>query len=111
MGLPGARSLENWTEMVEPLSTLSPVGAVATTSNGGGGVAVVAEAGEVWERGIMMNPAAATATTKAATAITHRRVPVRSFLRECFPGAIAAAMLSVVVVAQAGREAQIAAVI
>src|SRR5271170_6653176 len=37
MGLPGARSLENWTEMVEPSATLVPVGVVDTTVSALGG--------------------------------------------------------------------------
>ncbi len=44
MGLPGARSVENWTEMVASPATPSPVGVVLTTVNGLGGTAVVADA-------------------------------------------------------------------
>ena len=105
--------MENSTEMVEPVSTLSPVGVVLTTVNGAGGGAVVAEAEGLWGRGMAMNPTAANARAAPPTAQTQIRVflPLGSFLRECFPEAMATGIVPVVFVPQALREAQIAAVI
>ena len=36
IGLPGARSVENWTEIVEPAATLAPVGETEATVRAGG---------------------------------------------------------------------------
>jgi len=109
-GLPGARSVENWTEITEPLSTLAPVGAVLSTLRTGGGVEVVAAAG-LWGRGMSANPAAATARATTATATTHRRAPRNDLFCACCPWAMAMEMLPAGLAAQAGREAQMAAMI
>jgi hypothetical protein len=44
MGLPGARSVENWTITVEPADTLAPVGETESTVSAGGGADGVAAA-------------------------------------------------------------------
>ena len=44
MGLPGARSVENCTVMVDPAATLAPVGETDATVSAGGGVDGVAAA-------------------------------------------------------------------
>jgi hypothetical protein len=88
IGLFGARSVENCTEMVDALSTLLPVGAVCTTVSRGGGFAVVADATGAWGREITMNPIAATPRTKVEVPMTHRRAPVRFVLGECLPVAM-----------------------
>src|ERR1700722_1279930 len=44
IGLPGARSVENWTVTVEPAATLAPVGETESTVSAGGGADGVAEA-------------------------------------------------------------------
>src|SRR5580658_8176514 len=111
MGLFGARSVENWTEMVASPATLSPLGVVLNTVNGVGGAAVVADAEVLCERRIDAYPAAATANVRAPTKKIHRRVLLGSFLRECFPVAMARRILPVDLAAQPRTEAQIAAVI
>ena len=111
MGLPGARSVENWTEMVASPGASSPVGDVLSTRNGAGGAAVVAEAGALWLRGMKTIPAAANARVRAPTTRTQRSVFLPSFWRECFPEAMATEMLPVVLAAQARTESQIAVVI
>src|SRR3984957_5921748 len=101
--LPGARSVENWTEITAPLSTLAPVGAVLSTLRTGGGLEVVAAAG-VWGRGMRANPAAATARATMATAMTHRRAPRNDLFCTCCPWAMAKEMLPAGLGPQAGRE-------
>ncbi len=73
MGLPGARSVENWTEIVASLATLSPVGAVLTTLKARVGRPSRRTPPRWWLRGTRTNPAAATASANAPARMTHRR--------------------------------------
>ena len=88
IGLLGARSVENCTEMVDALSTLLPVGAVCTTVRSGGGLATVAEATGEGGRETRIKPTAARPRTRVEAPMTHRRAPVRSRLGACFPEAM-----------------------
>ena len=83
IGLPGPRSVENCTEMVDPAATLLPVGDTETTLSAGGGAVGVAAA---WLKCRLVTTTAAAATTSTAAPtvrITHHRVPLR--LRTCSP--------------------------
>ena len=87
-GVLGARSVENWTEIVEPAATLFPVGEVVTTLSAGGGLLGLAEAGVFRTCTNTTSPAAATASAAAQAArMTHRCGPLSG--RACSPELIA----------------------
>src|SRR5271165_5720142 len=76
MGLPGARSVENCTEMVDPAATFVPVGVTPVTVRATGGAVGVAEAWLARSFSTRTKPAAATTTAATqAKRITHRRRP------------------------------------
>jgi len=73
MGLPGPRSVENCTEMVDPAATLVPVGDTETTLSAGGGAVGVAAA---WLKCRFVTTMAAAATTSTASTNVHLEVAV-----------------------------------
>src|ERR1039458_7850281 len=76
MGLPGARSVENCTEMVDPAATFAPVGDTDATVRATGGAVGVAEASLSRAWSITTKPPAASTSAAAHTAtITHARRP------------------------------------
>jgi len=83
MGLLGARSVENCTEMVEPASTLVPFGETEVTVRGGGGVVGFAPALVPKWSTATKPPAARTTTT--AQMVTTIHVRDRLILAACSP--------------------------
>ena len=78
MGLPGARSVENCTEIVDPAATLVPVGDTDDTVSATGGAVGVAEASLSRTWSITAKPAVARTSAAAQTATTtHTRGPFR----------------------------------
>ena len=88
MGLPGARSVEKRTEMVEPAATSDPVGETDTTVRAAGGAVGVAAAWLKCRWSVATRPAPATTSTARPTVrTTHQRGPLR---RTCSPDMTAA---------------------
>ncbi len=67
MGLPGARSVENCTEIVDPAATFVPVGVTDATVSAGGGAVGVAAASSSRAWSITAKPAAARTSAAAHT--------------------------------------------
>jgi pyruvate/2-oxoglutarate dehydrogenase complex dihydrolipoamide acyltransferase (E2) component len=84
IGLFGARSVEKWTEMVDPATTFVPVGETVATVSAGGGFGGVPEAWVFRKWATAAKPPAATASAAAQMAtITQPRGRFRA--RTCDP--------------------------
>jgi hypothetical protein len=91
MGLPGAKFVENSTEMVEPATTLVPVGETDATVRAGGGALGVAAACVPRCSTATKPPAARRSATAQTVNTTHRRG--RFCVAACSPELMASGIL------------------